>query len=772
MRHLFTGILIVAFAVTHSGQKLPTQWRSSYEKHMIIAGDQQSDGLYDESKVEELRIYFSQSNYWNLMTQNYAKKVEIPCKIKYKNIELDSVGIRFKGQTSYFMNQSEKKSFNLSMDTYKDQKLEGYKTLNLNNAFQDPTFMREVLYYQLIRKHSPAAKANFVRLYINDKDWGVYLNVQQLNKDFIEEWYASNDGINLRADVPDGTTTIGGPGGGGGAQWGDGTAALNYLGNDTTLYKKYYTLKSNDMDINPWEALAKACDVLNNSGSNLETEVTKAFDIDKILWHLACEIAFVDDDSYVYKGKMDYYLYMDAETQRWASYDYDANSVMATNRTTWSPFYNANKVNYPLLNKLLAVPAFRQRYLAHLRTIINDSFDETKVNALIDQYNTLIKDLVFADPKKTTTNSAYTSGVTALKNFIKDRKAYLLNDTEVKQESPVLTEVNHAVQGQTWAVIYPSDEVAINANVTHSSGIKEVILHYCNGFSGLFQTKKMTATTSGSFEATLPAYSAGTLVRYYVEAIANNTAETRAYFPAGTEHQLMYYQVEATVATSKTVVINEFMASNTGIIKDEADETEDWIELYNNTDNDIDLSGYFLTDKADLLEKWTFPAGTVIKAKGYLIIWADEDQEQGSLHCNFKLSASGEEILLLDKQKVILDNVTFGQQVTNKSAARIPNGTGNFVIGEHTFGKNNEGTSSTVNVENQNLILYPNPAEGFFNIKNPYAQPISLVVYNVHGQVFYTGSVAADDILTVDTEVPGTYFVKYGHTVKRVVVIK
>ncbi|HMT71085.1 MAG TPA: CotH kinase family protein, partial [Saprospiraceae bacterium] len=365
---------------------------------------QVSDGLYDESTVEEMRIYFTQSNYWTLLTQNYNAKIDIPCKIKYKDITLDSVGIRFKGQTSYFMNTTQKKSFSISTDAYKDQALLGYNSLNLNNGFQDASFMREVLYYHQIRKHSPSAKANFVRVYLNDQDWGIYLNVQQQNKDFLEEWFESNNGINIRADVPDGSSTGGGPGGGG--QWGDGTAGINYLGADTAQYQKYYTLKSSDASDQPWQELLKACNVLNNSGVFLETEAPKVFDIDKILWHLACEIAFGDDDSYVYKGKMDYYIHQDAETKRWATYDYDANSTLLTAHVTWSPFYNEAKVNYPLLNKLLAVPAFRQRYLAHMRTIINDLFNETEVNALIDKYDGLIRAGVQADTKKGTSNTA------------------------------------------------------------------------------------------------------------------------------------------------------------------------------------------------------------------------------------------------------------------------------------------------------------------------------------------------------------------------------
>ena len=68
------------------------------------------------------------------------------------------------------------------------------------------------------------------------------------------------------------------------------------------------------------------------------------------------------------------------------------------------------------------------------------------------------------------------------------------------------------------------------------------------------------------------------------------------------------------------------MATNKSIIKDEAEETEDWIELYNNTDQEIDLSGYYVSDNPDNLTKFTFGEDIKIKAKDYLIVWADEDQ--------------------------------------------------------------------------------------------------------------------------------------------------
>ncbi|MBK8921928.1 MAG: hypothetical protein IPM81_10500 [Saprospirales bacterium] len=80
---------------------------------------------------------------------------------------------------------------------------------------------------------------------------------------------------------------------------------------------------------------------------------------------------------------MDYYVYYEVETGRMTPLEYDGNSVMKANAANWLPFYNESKVNYPLLNRLLAVPIWRQRYLAHLRTIIQDEMNPTVCNAML-----------------------------------------------------------------------------------------------------------------------------------------------------------------------------------------------------------------------------------------------------------------------------------------------------------------------------------------------------------------------------------------------------
>lgn len=92
------------------------------------------------------------------------------------------------------------------------------------------------------------------------------------------------------------------------------------------------------------------------------------------------------------------------------------------------------------------------------------------------------------------------------------------------------------------------------------------------------------------------------------------------------------------------VCISEFLADNENGIKDEDDDREDWIELYNSDASPVCLDGWWLTDKASNTTEWQIPDVT-IAAKGTLLIWAsgkDRTNPKNPLHTNFSLSKSGE----------------------------------------------------------------------------------------------------------------------------------
>ncbi len=149
------------------------------------------------------------------------------------------------------------------------------------------------------------------------------------------------------------------------------------------------------------------------------------------------------------------------------------------------------------------------------------------------------------------------------------------------------------------------------------------------------------------------------------------------------------------------VVINEFMAQNTGSIQDSHGGYDDWIELYNYGGSAVDVAGCYVTDDLANPTKWRIPASdpavTTIPAHSFLLVWADQQVQEGLLHTNFKLSAGGESIGLSDTQGNLLDSVTFGAQEPDVSYGRLPDGADQWQqFSTPTPGKSNQAAAAKI----------------------------------------------------------------------------
>ncbi|MCX6142394.1 MAG: lamin tail domain-containing protein [Ignavibacteriales bacterium] len=249
-----------------------------------------------------------------------------------------------------------------------------------------------------------------------------------------------------------------------------------------------------------------------------------------------------------------------------------------------------------------------------------------------------------------------------------------------------------------------------------------------------------SSSDSTLFRVTLGSFSHNDYVRYYVEAVAANGASE--VYPSRAEYVTQSFVVSGTNLRFP-VVINELMASNTKTVKDQQNEYDDWIELYNTSSDTVVLAGMFLSDELMPKQKWKVPTKTVIPPKGFLLIWADEDTlDVGGLHANFKLSKSGEAVFLWDTTaSIIVDSTVFGVQVDDKSWARIPDGTGIFRITDATPNAPND---KTVSVGGQGASPdafglsqnYPNPfnPSTVVGFQLPSASFVSLKVFDVTGR--------------------------------------
>lgn len=186
-----------------------------------------------------------------------------------------------------------------------------------------------------------------------------------------------------------------------------------------------------------------------------------------------------------------------------------------------------------------------------------------------------------------------------------------------------------------------------------------------------------------------------------------------------------------TVITPPTpggIIINEVLAANTNTNLDpDFIEFSDWIELYNPSNHDVDMSNYGLSDDDDPLQ-WKFPVGTIIKANDYLLVWADsKDVQDNALHTNFKLSSKGEKVTLSDLTGVIIDSIDFKKQNSDISCSKANN---DIVFMSPTPGSQNTLTHASKNRSDVPEFSFDS---GFFNT------PITVSLSQANSaDIFYT----------------------------------
>jgi len=130
---------------------------------------------------------------------------------------------------------------------------------------------------------------------------------------------------------------------------------------------------------------------------------------------------------------------------------------------------------------------------------------------------------------------------------------------------------------------------------------------------------------------------------------------------------------------SSGLVINEFLASNSAAGVDENGENDDWVELYNPTSVSQPLHGLHISDDGAEPTKYQLDApDSLVPPGGFVVIWCDNQPEQGPFHTSFALSAGGEEVILADPSGRILDQWAFGAQSGDVSEGRNPDGGDNW----------------------------------------------------------------------------------------------
>lgn len=696
----------------------------------VFAGVKAQTWFHNSAHISEVKLVFEQENWDYFLDSFYVDGDEerLLAAAWVDGVYYDSIGVRYKGFSSVSVNR-QKNPFNIKLDYVNDQNHYGVEKIKLGNVIQDPSFAREILSYKIARNYMPTSLANYCKVYINDVFWGVYTSVESVDKSFLAQHFGSSDGAFIKGNPS--TVNLNG-----------GNSNLsNNPGTDTSDYYDYYELKSDA----GWAEFYTLIEKLNNNTGAIE----EVLNVDHTLWMHALNYTLVNFDSYIGYAQ-NYYLYKDDNGQ-FNPILWDLNQSFGSFRLTdasdyfrgftveeaktMDPLAHVNSFSVhprPLIKNVINTDQRERMYLAHIRAIVQENFANDSYKTELTKLQELIKADVTADTNKFYSNQDFFDNKTStvrdlveypgLTDLMDARSTYLLNYKGISPiGAPSITEPENDKS---------ENSVQITSAVANATA---VYLYYRDEVRGLFSRMEMKddglsgdeKASDGIHTATIPTFS--NTVDYYVYA-ENDSAGT--FSPSNAAYN--FYEIREI----KKLVINEFCASNNTINTDENGQFEDWIEIHNNGDTTIVLLGYSLSDDIDDLGQWSFPDVSISSGE-YMLIWADKDEEDGTLHTNFKLSAGGDAIYL-SYGKEIRDEVTFGGQTTDITTGRYPDGTGPFVLMEPSPEAFNSGRRLSVKkMLEYGVSVFPNPVTNRLFVQSEIAGDIEII--NSNGQVLFNG---------------------------------
>ena len=709
----------------------------------------QGQGLYDSTSITRIEIYFSQSN-WDYMLDTAKAGSEsyiMSQTVIINGVSFDSVGVKYKGNSTYKPNQT-KNPWHIELNTYKNQNYQGFTDIKLSNVAKDPSFLREVLSYEIARKYMVAPSANYAVVYVNGNQIGLYTSSESINKSFVDRYLHSRKGTFVKCNPPAGA--------------GPGTSSypdLVFRGNDSTNYYTAYEMKSDA----GWDELIHLIDTLSNHISSIE----QILQVDQVLWMHAFNNVLVNLDSYAGGFKQNYYLYR-MKNRQFYPIVWDMNESFGkfgltgtinlsstTSKAQMTHLLHANDASWPLIRKLLSIPMYKRMYLAHMKTIIDENFANGTYFNNAQLYHNFIDSAVSVDPNKLTSYAQFQANITTdvggsgggpggsnsapgISALMNARSAYLLSLSDFTATQPTITNIL-----ATAPTSVPSTGT-ITANVINATA---VYLSTRDNREDAYQRQQMYDDgMHGDGAANDGIYGAFTSVstvqqQFYIYADAGTIGK---FSPerAGHEFHVLGFQTP-----TSGLIINEFMASNNGTIPSSDGGYYDWIELYNASNAPIFLGDYGLSDNINNPEKYTLPSVN-LPSGGFTIIWASGEALNDPYHAPFKLAKSGEEIALFHDplgSADTVDYVNYSAQTTDISYGRSYDASPNWV---HFTSPTPDASNNPLQLEEQTLEVldaYPNPHDGAFQIINKSAETILVYAYNLKGAIVFSKELKAGE---------------------------
>ncbi|MCB9496839.1 MAG: CotH kinase family protein [Fibrobacteria bacterium] len=412
-----------------------------------------SDLLFDESVVHAYQLDFYDSSWASrLEAFRVADSGYLPARFSDGVQTIDSVGVRYKGNSSYtYVGNSPKKPFKIKFNEFRSQTYHGVKVLNFSNGVGDPTFLREVLSYRIARTILPAPRSSFATLEANGVAIGLYTQVEQVDKTFLKRWYPNASGNLFKA--------------------GDDGAPLQWLG-ESARYDSLYELKTNEK--NPeWSRLKSILAALDTlADGEFCGDPDRWISSEDAIRMVAFNMVLSHFDSYSGSGR-NYYLYEDSASRGIRLLPWDLNLSYGAYGNSWNvvtqdPIEVSNLAARPLSRRLARCPALKAGALSWIRHLVATEASVDTLQARIARLSSLIKPYVEADPNRIYSLAAFetnqtstfrpspSSTIPGLVSFATARNAWLSSHVDsVLAGMEGVAVPRHRSVGSDWVLHFP-----------------------------------------------------------------------------------------------------------------------------------------------------------------------------------------------------------------------------------------------------------------------------------------------------------------------------
>ena len=700
--------------------------------------------FYDPGKIQDIRITFHVKNWKHVLDSVFTASGgsdRFLCDIRINGELLENAGIRYKGYSSVNL-KDVKNPFNIDLAYTRHHKnYKGFTSLRLSNVNYDPSFIREALSYEIARKYLPASRANFANVYVNDTLLGLYSNVEAVNKNFITGFFPDKGNSFIKGSP----ATLEYP-------FGQNANLADSHGSDSAGYMPYYELESDY----GWSDLCHFITVLNQQPDS----VSQVLNVDRALWMNAFNYTVLNLDSYIGYSQ-NYYMYRD-DNGAFNMIPWDMNMSFGSFRHSDGSIHfsgltipQTEQLNplglltfavspRPLITKLIKNDTLKRMFLAHMRTIADENFKTGDYLARGQYMQSVIDSAVKSDTNKfysyayfhdnlvsTVGNSGSNDEFPGIRELAEARAAYLETFPGFRG-APVFGEHGHTpaypVRGKTaWITV-------------HAGGAMRIFLGYRFRYYDAFTRVVMqddgnhgdSLAGDGIYGASI--IPSGPVIQYYFYA-ENDSAGI--FSPPRAEYE--FYSLQPRLEPGD-IVLNEVMSNFSSIVPVVNGENGPWIEICNNTGENLGMKGVTLSDDPANPSKWSFP-DTVIQKRNYLVARADGFPSKPGLHCSFSLGSAGGWLIMSGQDGNQLDSVFFNNPPAGKSIGRYPNG-----YGPNTYMLPTPGACNLVGTTPEGgLLVYPNPAREkvYIELKN-LNQAVTFDLFNTSGQKVRTRHVTPD----------------------------